>query len=80
MALSLGELVALGQARENMTDSTDRWQKGVNDIAYGIGSIYGYLYGGKLAGNAANAGQAGQNTGNTIGGLWGNMAGKAGGV
>lgn len=59
MALSLGELVAMAQARENMKDSTDRWQKGVNDVSYGIGSILGYIYGGKALGGMSNLGQMG---------------------
>lgn len=50
MALSLGELIAAAQARENMKDFTDRWQKGVNDTSYGIGSILGYIYGGRALG------------------------------
>jgi len=51
MALSLGELIAAAQARESMKDSADRWQNAVNNTSYGIGSILGYIYGGKLAGN-----------------------------
>lgn len=54
MALSLGELVAMARAREDMKDLTDRWQKGVNDVSYGIGSILGYLYGGKAIGGLSN--------------------------
>lgn len=57
MALSLGELVAMAQARENMKDATDRFQKGINDTSYGIGSILGYIYGGRLLGGLNGGGQ-----------------------
>lgn len=63
MALSLGELVAMARAREDMKDSADRWQKGVNDTSYGIGSILGYIYGGRAIGGLSNAGNMGANGG-----------------
>ena len=63
MALSLGELVAMARAREDMKDLTDRWQKGVNDVSYGIGSILGYLYGGRAIGGLSNMGGGANNAG-----------------
>lgn len=76
MALSLGELIAMAQAREDMKDAADRWQKGVNDTSYGIGSILGYIYGGRALGGLSNAGAGLQGAGNgTEAGLQGGYVG-----
>lgn len=76
MALSLGELVQMARAREEMKDTADRWQKGVNDVSYGIGSILGYIYGGKAIGGLNNAAGGLQGAGNgTEAGLQGGYVG-----
>ena len=56
MALSLGELVAAARQSSLQPSVTDRIQNGMNQGSAGLGSILGYLYGGKLLG----AGQNGQ--------------------
>lgn len=58
MAISLGELVAAAKQANDQPSVTDRWQNTVNHVSGALGSILGFMKGGKL-GNLGN-GQNGQ--------------------
>lgn len=58
MAISLGELVAAAKQANDQPSVTDRYQNTVNHVSGALGSILGFLKGGKL-GNIGS-GQNGQ--------------------
>ena len=59
MAISLGELVAAAKQANDQPSVTDRWQNTVNHVSGALGSILGYLKGGKMMGGLN--GQQGNN-------------------
>lgn len=56
MTISLGELVSAAKQQDDQIGVSDRWQKGVNDLSEGVGTILGSIYGGRLVGGLQNAG------------------------